>query len=166
MRKRLPLVAVLSVVLVVGFAWHNAPSARASGCDYYSYDYCHSLFLNAGYLYGEDAWKFPVDPYSDPNCQMPEYCWFVRGQTNTTFTASSMYTQTTGYDSCDGGYSWVQRQTSEAYITSPTKQAVSSDKYGVYSDCGPSGHHIYAIQTYHWEWLNGVKNGVTDWYQR
>lgn len=168
MKKRVVIGAILCSMLLVGIAWQHAPVTFASGCPVYGYNYCVELWLNSGQLYALDGYVFPTDPYNLQPCVNtgdPSLCWMVRSETNTTFTADPMFTQATGEDTCDGGYTWVEHQTSESYVTSPTKLAIGSDTYGLYSDCGPSGNHIYALDTFHWEWQGSDREGTSRWYQ-
>lgn len=167
--KRLLIAMVMCTAVVFGVARLHTPLARASGCNSY-YQYCDTLWLNPGQMYSLDGYTFPVNPQNDYGCQRtgdPDLCWQIHSQTNTTWYTTQVFTQAVAYDSCDGGYSWVDHsnQYSEAY--GPGHLAYGPDAYGLYSDCGQNGDHVYALNVSHYETTKPDPNyyWYNYWYQ-
>ena len=167
--SRILLVALLLLSATI-LSIRVAPTAFAGSCSTSTqYQRCGWRNLTQGWIEGHDGYAWPS--IYDPNCPLygsqgyDDFCWIIRSYTHTQSTGNSdkMYTQETGYDTCSTwGGNWIQRQTSEAYITTPTTWAIGSDAYGDYGNC--SSGHEYEFKVYHWRWLGGVQSGYSNTY--
>jgi hypothetical protein len=110
------------------------------------YTFCENTYANGGWnMYSSDGYYFPGG-----NCD----CWEGGGQTYTTFTSSSMYTQTVGEDICSTPYQdWTERWNSQLYDGSPTHQVDSTWQIGGF-DLQCSSGHAYGLNVTHIAWWN------------
>lgn len=131
----------------------SATMPNSTECPYLE---CENTYANGRwYMYSSDGYYFPAN-----NCD----CWEGGGQTYTTFTSSSMYTQTVGEDICSVPYQdWTTHWNSQLYVGSPTHQVDSTWKVGGFDLACTSGHH-YGLSVTHISWYSGTYSSWSNFY--